>query len=152
MTTTEAPIVVGVDETDAGRAALAVAMGEAMRRGVGLDVVTAWYERRLAVVETRGGSWESGRAYAQEIQDVAVAHVLRRTVGFPRISRHVVEGDPARVLLTMARHAGYLVVGAGRGAFGDTSVLGSVTRQCLRAARCPVLIVPRTNLTATPKG
>jgi nucleotide-binding universal stress UspA family protein len=138
MTYNKAPIVVGVDDTEAARAALSFAMREATKRGSSLDVVTAWTARNL-----------SDRAYAQDVQDLAVAGALRGLEGSPTISRQVVEGDAATVLLSMARTADYLVVGAGRGVFDETGQLGSVTEQCVRAAGCPVLVVPRPTPAAT---
>jgi nucleotide-binding universal stress UspA family protein len=141
MTHTKAPIVVGVDDTEAARAALSFAMREAAKRGSSLDVVTAWTARSLI-----------DRAYAQDIQDLAVAGALRGLDGSPTLSRQVVEGDPATVLLSMARTADYLVVGAGRGEFKESGDLGSVTEQCVRAAGCPVLVVPRPTPAATTEG
>ncbi len=132
MTHIKAPIVVGVDDTDAARAALSFAMREASRRGSTLDVVTAWTPWTLV-----------DRAYAQDVQDLAVAEALRGFEGSPTVSRLVIEGDAATVLLAMARTADYLVIGAGRGIFDASGQLGSVTEQCVRAAGCPVLVVPR---------
>jgi nucleotide-binding universal stress UspA family protein len=123
MSDTRASIVVGVDDTEAGRAALAFAMTEATRRGSALDVVTAWTSRSMT--EATGiDDRESDRAHAQVVQDGAVAGALRG-------------------MLRLARKAAYLVVGAGQGAFDERGSLGSVTAQCVRAARCPVLVVPR---------
>jgi nucleotide-binding universal stress UspA family protein len=142
MSDTRASIVVGVDDTEAGRAALAFAMTEATRRGSALDVVTAWTSRSMT--EATGiDDRESDRAHAQVVQDGAVAGALRGMAGSPTLSRQVVEGDAASVLLRLARKAAYLVVGAGQGAFDERGSLGSVTAQCVRAARCPVLVVPR---------
>ena|SRR6478752_6747805 len=141
MTQKKAPIVVGVDDTEAGRAALSFAMREATKRGSSLDVVTAWTPRTLV-----------DREYAQDVQDLAVAGALRGLEGSPTLSRQVVEGDAATVLLAMARTADYLVVGAGRGIFGESTPLGSVTEQCVRAAGCPVLVVPRPTPSTATEG
>jgi nucleotide-binding universal stress UspA family protein len=141
MTHTKAPIVVGVDDTEAASAALSFAMREAAKRGSTLDVITAWTPRRLV-----------DRAYAQDVQDLAVAAALRGFDGSPTLSRQVVEGDPATVLLSRARTADYLVVGAGRGVFHESGQLGSVTEQCVRSAGCPVLVVPRPKPTAMTEG
>jgi nucleotide-binding universal stress UspA family protein len=141
MNSTKAPIVVGVDDTDAGRAALSFAMREATKRGSSLDVVTAWTARTLV-----------DREYAQDVQDLAVAGALRGLDGSPTLSRQVVEGDAATVLLAIARTADYLVVGAGRGIFGESSTLGSVTEQCVRAAGCPVLVVPSPKPSPSTEG
>lgn len=143
MSYTRAPILVGVDDTEAGRAALSFAMSEATRRGSALDVVTAWTSHSAREVPGAGDPRESGRARAQEVQDVAVAAVLRGFDGSPVISRQVVEGEAARVLVTMARTADYLVVGAGQGGSRDGTLLGSVSEQCVRHAGCPVVVVPR---------
>ena len=64
------------------------------------------------------------RAQAQDVQDLAVAGALRGIDGSPTLSRQVVEGDAATVLLAMARTADYLVVGAGRGIFGGSTRAG----------------------------
>jgi nucleotide-binding universal stress UspA family protein len=141
MSQSKAPIVVGVDDTEAARAALTFAMREAAKRGSSLDVVTAWTPRTLV-----------DREYAQDVQDLAVAGALRGVEGSPTLSRQVVEGDAATVLLAMARTADYLVVGAGRGIFGESTPLGSVTEQCVRAAGCPVLVVPRPTASTMTEG
>jgi nucleotide-binding universal stress UspA family protein len=141
MNRTLAPIVVGVDDTDAAGVALSFAMREAAKRGSSLDVVTAW--TALTLVD---------RAYAQDVQDLAVAGALRGVDTSPTLSRQVVEGDPATVLLSMSRAAAYLVVGAGRGVFQESGQLGSVTEECVRSAGCPVLVVPRPPSVPTSEG
>jgi nucleotide-binding universal stress UspA family protein len=152
MTHTNAPIVVGVDDTEAARAALFLAMREATRRGIALDVVTAWTAHPFPGDDDGVSHAESDRAHAQDVQDLAVADALRGMSCSPTLSRQVVEGDAASVLLTLARRAAYLVVGAGRGAIGEPGVLGSVAAQCVRAARCPVLVVPRPPAISATKG
>ena len=52
-------------------------------------------------------------------------------------------GQPAEILVEIARHARVLVVGSrGRGGFAAL-MLGSVSEQCVHHATCPVLVVPR---------
>lgn len=137
-----ATIVVGVDGTESARAALSFAMREASRRGGALDVVTAWTEQSTGSTQDVADGRESDRAHAQGVQDTAVADALRGLTGSPTLSRQVVEGDPATVLLMVARTADYLVLGSGRGPDHSTT-LGPVATDCVRAARCPVLVVPR---------
>ena len=74
-------IVVGVDGTAAGRAALTFAVREANRRGGGLDVVTAWtwagpYDELLVT------SPQEARTRAERIQDEAITAVARELAGF----------------------------------------------------------------------
>lgn len=146
MNQTRTPIIVGVNDTEAGRAALSFAMHEAAKRGSPLDVVTVWTARNVVGSHQAIGDDECDRAEAQDLQDLAVAGALRAIGAAPTLSRQVVEGDAATVLLALARTADYLVVGAGRGIFDANSALGSVTEQCVRAAGCPVLVVPRPSL------
>jgi nucleotide-binding universal stress UspA family protein len=54
----------------------------------------------------------------------------------------VVEGQAGNVLLEESRGAAMLVVGSrGHGAFREL-LLGSVSRQVVQHARCPVVVVP----------
>jgi nucleotide-binding universal stress UspA family protein len=141
MRQARAAIVVGVDGTESARAALSFAMREANRRGGALGVVTAWTERPARAAEDIVVGREHDRAHAQIVQDTAVADVLRGLGASPTLSRQVVEGDPATVLLRLAGTADYLVVGAGRHSQTESAALGSVAIHCVEAARCPVLVV-----------
>ncbi len=135
-------IVVGLNDTAASRAALSFAWREADRRGSALDVVTAWTRRTVTDLPGSSKSREWTRAYAQEVQDTAVAAVLRGFEGASMMSRQVVEGEAAQVLLRMARTADYLVVGSGHKGTMRRMLLGSVSEHCVRHAQCPVLVVP----------
>ena len=58
------------------------------------------------------------------------------------MSTHVLEGRPADVMADAGRTAALLVVGSrSTGGLGDV-VLGSTAMELVRAARCPVLVVP----------
>lgn len=142
MNESRAPIVVGVDETPAGHSALRFALREASRRGSALDVVTAWRWQPTTSSPGREDSREWARAEAQRIQDRAVASALEGMDSSPVLSRQVVEGDPAEVLLRVSRAADYLVVGSGRKGPVKRMLLGSVSADCVRKATCPVLVVP----------
>lgn len=145
MTQKLAPIVVGVDDTPAGRAALTFALQEGRRRGSPVDVVTAWSWRTAVDAPGPDGAPESTRAYAQQVQDDAVALALTDVDNPPVLSRQVIEGDPAEVLLRLARSADYLVIGDSRKGPLKRLLLGSVGDQCLRNAPCPVLVVTAKN-------
>jgi nucleotide-binding universal stress UspA family protein len=60
-----------------------------------------------------------------------------------------------RVLLTASQHARLLVLGSHGHSHIHNAVLGSVSRECVRQARCPALIIPaphtaKTNEPAKP--
>jgi nucleotide-binding universal stress UspA family protein len=150
MNSTTAPIVVGVDDAPGGLAALRFAVREAIRRGSPLDIVTVWTQltptgNGLAPSEsppTADATWEWARASAQHVQDRAVAETIDELDVPPVLSRQVVEGDPAKVLLRIARNADYLVVGSSRRTIDNQLVLGAVSQYCVEHSTCPVLVVP----------
>jgi len=80
-------------------------------------------------------------AIAQEVVDDAVSHLEERG-----ISAHgfAAAGDSARAILeTAARDEVSLIVVGSRGPSSVADlVLGNVTMEVLRYARCPVLVVP----------
>ena len=63
------------------------------------------------------------------------------------VARHVVEGQPATVLIEVARRvrADVLVTG-NRGVSGVRGLLGSVPKALVQHAPCPVLVVPTTSV------
>ena len=65
-----------------------------------------------------------------------------------RVLKRVETGDPAHALTRRARSAQLLVVGAHphRGVLGLTQ--GSTADACLRAAPCPVVVVPESTESA----
>ena len=57
------------------------------------------------------------------------------------VTRHLVSGHPAPVLIEASRHAALLVVGrSGHGGFAGM-VIGSVSQHCVSHAACPVVVV-----------
>ena len=137
-------IVVGVDDAEASVAALVFAMTEAVRRHSAVEAVTAWHfdnpfrlengEELAAKVEER----------ARRMQERAVTRALERVEKAPPVSQVVVRGEfPAQVLLRAAQDAAFLVVGhtQHRPIVLDR-LLGSTSRDCLRHAATPVVVVP----------
>jgi nucleotide-binding universal stress UspA family protein len=137
-------VVVGVDGSENGDVALRFAAEEAAMRGVRLRVVCAW-EVPVTSAMSVGlvpGMLEGFRDEADVVVKKAIA--LARDLA-PSLScePRVVEGHAAAVLLEEAREATLLVVGSrGRGEIAGM-LLGSVSRQILNHARCPVTAVPR---------
>ena len=136
-------IVVGVDGSAESVAALRWACREASLRAAEVLAVLALEAAchqvaSYAVPAPRqsGGSWGAAR------------DVLRRSVSealslFPGVSvrTEIAEGLAARVLLDQATDADMLVLGRNSQGPDPYRAAGPVIRVCLRAARCPVVII-----------
>jgi nucleotide-binding universal stress UspA family protein len=136
-------IVVGVDGTPAGQAALTFAMREARLRGSALDVVTTW----MWDVESGDPSLGVPSDLAARVragQDIAISAALSVTAAPSVITRHVIEGMAGEELIRVARTADYLVVGSSHKNLLKRALLGSVSQYCVRHATCPVVVVPGT--------
>jgi nucleotide-binding universal stress UspA family protein len=143
-------IVVGVDGSVESVAALRWACREASLHAAEVHAVLALESacHRLAsyaapAPKRPSGSWGAAR------------DVLRRSVSevvslFPRVSVHteITEGLAARVLLDRARDAGMLVLGRSSRGPHLSGGAGPVVRACLRAARCPVVIIGLSDTTS----
>jgi nucleotide-binding universal stress UspA family protein len=151
-------VVVGVDGSDAARAALAAAIEEAASRGADLDVVVSyqitdyWTDLGSVVVPSveqiharlRDGAEDLVRGVLAERPDGAATPHIRTVVG---------EGPAGEVLTRAGRTAHVLVVGSrGHGAFRGL-LLGSIALHCAMHAPCPVLVVhPRRGRAAVPEA
>ena len=135
-------IVVGVDGSPSSRAALEFALREGVARGCAVEVVTAWTWSGPHEPLAGPSTPHEARDRAQRTQDAAVAEALREVPASPVISRQVVQGDPAKVLLHAGRDADYLVVGSAHKGLLKRAVLGSVSEYCVRHAACPVVVIP----------
>ncbi|HVX18771.1 MAG TPA: universal stress protein [Acidimicrobiales bacterium] len=138
------PIVVGVDDSGGGRAALAFALEEAALRGDPIDVVHAW---------TIPGEWAEGfntqwredrerlSAVARERVDALLDECLAGAPRPPGLRVLTDPGYPPLLLLEAAKGARMLVVGSrGRGGFASM-MLGSVSTAVVHHATCPVVVV-----------
>lgn len=135
-------VVVGVDETESSRRALAWAAQEAVRRGATLQVVTAWTwdaveGAPLAAVEPR-----TLMELAEKTQADAVEQVVGPMPARPVVAREVVRATAAQALVEASRHADLVVVGThGRGPV-RSALLGSVSQSVIKHAECPVVVLP----------
>lgn len=133
----EGPVVVGVDGSLEGAAALAFAFEAASARRVPLVAVHAWQDTvadrmspppggQAAFQEENLAEWLA--AWGAKFPDVAVQRVVARD-------------RPARALLERSAGAQLVVVGSrGRGALAGL-VLGSVSQALLHHSACPVAVV-----------
>ncbi len=136
-------IVVGVDGSAESVAALGWACREASLRAAEVLAVLALESAchqvaSYAVPAPRraGGSWGGAR----DVLRAAVSEALNR---FPGVSvrTEIAEGLAARVLLDQATDADMLVLGHNSQGPDPYRAAGPVIRVCLRAARCPVVII-----------
>jgi nucleotide-binding universal stress UspA family protein len=149
-------VVVGVDDSEPGLAALAVATRLAARHGAQLIAVRSWElglprhgGRRMRhlshphVVLTFSGTEQ--RAAAKVLVRRAFRRVFGRMPAQVPVEIRTPRCDPALALVSVARRPGdVLVVGRESGHPLRRLVHGSVSRYCVRHARCPVLLVPES--------
>jgi nucleotide-binding universal stress UspA family protein len=134
-------IVVGVDGSEDGDRALRWAVREAERRGGTVQAVTAWVWDGIdrAMITKTHPSEEY--ATAEQTLAASVAAVVEAHPGVA-VASEVIEGQPYKVLVAAAEDADLLVVGShGHGRLHH-AVVGSVAEECIRAAVCPVVVVP----------
>lgn len=135
-------VLVGVDGSTHGDAALDFALEEAALRRLPLRVVCAW---DITPLEVAGGvmpprAFESSLEQAQLIVNEALR---RASLLHPAVAceGRAPKGRPAGVLLEEAHDAVMIVVGSrGRGGFASL-LLGSVSQEVVRQASCPVCVV-----------
>jgi nucleotide-binding universal stress UspA family protein len=133
-------VVVGIDGSARSRAALQWAATEARARDADLDIVHAWRLPTMAapavmsVLPDYAAMEDSGRAVLDgALADPAVAGL--------RAHPHFVHGSAARALIERAAGAGLVVAGTrGLGRMSG-AVLGSVSRQLMHHAPCPVVVI-----------
>ena len=153
-------IVVGIDGSEAGDAALRWALAEARLRGVGLRVVHAYQAPHPSITEAGLGAAggmpvpavftedreqvrRAAETQAGNVIDEALRRVQNGSADGVEIERATVEGPAGKSLIEAARDADLLVVGS-RGHGGLLGlVLGSVSRECAEHPPCPVVIAPR---------
>jgi nucleotide-binding universal stress UspA family protein len=141
-------IIVGVDGSEESRAALRWSAEEADLRDTELEAVYAWVPPRgVAVSPTMQaaapvvfGDPQKQASHGEKVLEQTVTEVF---AGQPpaRLTWSVVEGNAAGVLISQSIDADLLVVGS-RGHGGFSGLLaGSVCEQCVRYARCSVVVV-----------
>ena len=133
----QAPVLVGIDGSPASESATAIAFDEASRRQVELMALHAWSD--LDVSEWHGIDWPATQSMAEEV-------LAERLAGWQdqypdvRVTRIVVQAQPARQLVQQSGNAQLVVVGSrGRGGFAGMLV-GSVGETVAQMARVPVIV------------
>lgn len=137
---TDGRIVVGHDGSAGSDAALAWAAAEARIRAAHLEVVRSWEPPALIdwTFMPDAPVIAKQRAGVEEELDAAISRFARDV----HVSRSFVAGSPARHLVEAAATASMVVVGRrGHGTLAGIA-LGSVSRQVVHHAPCPVVVVP----------
>jgi len=133
-------IVVGIDGSAAGAAALEWAAAMAESTGASVEVIATWqwptgYGAGPMFPAEYAPSGDAARIVREAIGTVCPDHP---DVEFVPL---VVEGRPATVLVDASRGAELLALGTrGHGELGGL-LLGSVTEHCAAHAHCPVLVL-----------
>jgi nucleotide-binding universal stress UspA family protein len=132
-------IVVGVDESPNAAQALRWAVEHGAVRHQPVTAVMAWGYLAQHHAEA---SQPFDPQYTEADAEEALTELVRRTVGLDAgVGRKLVCDLAPRALLEATRDAALLVVGArGVGGF-EGLLLGSVSRQVLHHASCPVVVV-----------
>jgi len=144
----DAPVVVGIDGSDAANAALDESAEIAQRAGAPLHIVAAY---QVAVTGWVGVTpWTE--VYPEEELTEAAEDTAKSTLANARervrrnhpdlaVEYAAVRGRAADALVERSKTAGVVVVGSrGRGGFRSL-VMGSVSRGVVHAAESPVLVV-----------
>jgi nucleotide-binding universal stress UspA family protein len=142
-------LVVGVDGTAAGVAALRWAVEQARANGARVLAIAVAEPPTLVVAgpEVGGGFVAQPVRDEQQLTAAADAWLAEAISALPAdaqesVDRHVQHGDAGTVLQEVARGADLLVLGNhGRGALAG-ALAGSVALRCAHHVTCPLVLVP----------
>jgi nucleotide-binding universal stress UspA family protein len=129
-------IVVGIDGSTASRRALRWAMREAASRGGAVKAIAAW-DPAKTITEER--TLEAHFAGMVKAEVAAVESTQGRPVP---VVAEAIRGVPAEVLAAAAGDANRMVIGSHGATRAWHQLMGSTAEECIRRARCPVVIVP----------
>jgi nucleotide-binding universal stress UspA family protein len=139
-----APIVVGLDGSDASFAALEYALVEGGARRVPVHLLHAWSIPAppvpLGGPSAGGPSDDTLRESAQIVLTEALAYAQKFAPAV-EVTTELRSAAPATALMTAAHDALMVVVGAGRRGTISELLLGSVSLQLATHAPCPVVVV-----------
>ncbi|MEU4744546.1 universal stress protein [Actinosynnema sp. NPDC023658] len=126
-------IIVGVDSSAAGAAALEWAVRHTQQGGVVIAV-------SVCGMRTPEGNVDVFHSARSRMVRDALGRVT--SAGGVRVEQSVLDGEPGPTLVELAGEADGLVLGRHGYSRGGITILGSVIRHCLEHATCPVVVVP----------
>jgi nucleotide-binding universal stress UspA family protein len=143
-------IVVGIDGSDASRAALRWGAEEARLRGARLVAVYAWMFVPPQPLGDPGllampagdiaGELSAENEAAHAVLSSAVEEAIGRDTSVD-VEQKIVEGDPGEALVKESAEADLVVVGSHGRSGLSAALLGSVSRHVVDHATCPVVVV-----------
>lgn len=140
----DAPVVVGVDGSPSGQAALDLAYQEAEARGVELVAVHVWSDAGVQPFMLGSRPEDAQWRQIQRREEEKLGEVVAdRAPRYPDTwVRQFVEHDsPVRVLGAWSKHAQLIVIGTrGRGGFAGL-VMGATSNALLHRTQCPLMVV-----------
>jgi nucleotide-binding universal stress UspA family protein len=139
--TRSGPVVVGADDSPAGRAALALAADLAVSLGAPLIAVRTWSQVVAGPQGATRRPEDPARLAAEAVAHLG-AELDSLAVSYPDLSvqREVVEDTPVSALLDRSDGARLLVVGHRGCDIGSGMLSGSTSRALVGFARCPVVV------------
>lgn len=147
-------VIVGVDGSLGSLQALRFAAGHARAFGAALVPVLAWTPPRPDLPSHRFPAASLVRQWRRNAEQRLRTAFDDALGGIPDdldISALVLHGLAGYLLVTVADQGDdLLVVGTGRRGVLHRVFRGSVSRQCMASAQCPVIIVPTGSLMAGP--
>jgi nucleotide-binding universal stress UspA family protein len=144
------PVVVGVDGSAEGEAALGFACEEASLRGGSITAVHTWSQLVSGAFQAHASAADPARILEEERRKL-VEQLASWQDKYPRLTIEAVveRGHPVRTLVAHGEHARLIVAGSrGRGGFPGM-LLGSTSRSLIAHSPCPVAVVRPL---ATPAG
>jgi len=130
-------IVVGAQKSETAQRAVAEAIELARTLGAHVHLVSAYPKDRGPI----GGKDAPARADAERSMEALVL----AAAGAQKFTTHALPGDPAKVILKVAKEVGAdLIVVGNKGMKGKGKFLGSVPNDIAHQAPCAVLIVSST--------
>nr|WP_042181551.1 universal stress protein [Kibdelosporangium sp. MJ126-NF4]CTQ98955.1 Universal stress protein family [Kibdelosporangium sp. MJ126-NF4] len=143
---TDRPIVVGVDGSPAGIAAVEWAVAEGLRRD--LPVLAVMAHRVAGQILIGAVPYDALPPSDAEAEHADCVRRLAEAVDAAdtasvTVDQMVVTGAPGEELAKLSVDADLLVVGShGHNRFAEV-VLGSVSSYCVHHSTCPVVVIPR---------
>lgn len=138
-------IVVGLDDSPAGHAALRWAAEQSQLTGLPLQIVHAWQMTALATAAVTPEVGDYREAAAADARARATRLVLDTLGGHAakiRWTLNIVQGAPAPLLVTHSAGARLLVIGTREHTGLRRALVGSVSHYCLSHAAPPLVAVP----------